>query len=456
DWLYRTPRDYLARHDANYVHGRVVHETERLDNLSSTLLSAVLPAVLTIVTLLGMLAWINWRLLLIAGVLAPLAWGLGLLAGRQVKREVTLFQQHFERFQQGISFVVRQMDLTRARGFEAGEAQAQHGIIDALRRCGVRMAISFTAHGQVQAVAIGAIGVLVLVVGGLQVIEGAFSIGDLLAFYLGAGFLNNAMAKLTGLLPDILTCDGALARLEALKAGVEDAPYQGQQANAFAGRITLSGVNFSHGGAPLLQGVSLALEPGCNMAIIGANGSGKTTLIDLILGFIRPQAGEVLADGISYEQLDLRSLRQHFGFVPQRPTFFTGTVAENLGYGRPEATRAELMLAAERAGVDGFIRQLPQGLDTPMGEGGVLLSGGEAQRLAIARALVGRPQLVILDEPTNHLDTEAVGRIMGRLLSDAHDLSLLTITHDKAVVALAQQVFRLEGGRLMPALQEVA
>ncbi|AYJ85867.1 ABC transporter ATP-binding protein [Sphingomonas paeninsulae] len=368
DWLYRSPRDYLARNDAAYVQGRIVQETERLDNLSSTLLSAVLPALLTIVVLIGTLAWINWRLLLIAGVFAPFAWALGLVAGRHVKREVTAFQHNFERFHQGISFVVRQMDLTRSRGFEEGEFQAQSSRIDDLQRSGVRMAMSFAAHGQLQSIAIGAIGVLVLIVGGLQVIAGALSLGDLLAFYLGAGFLNNAMSQLTTLLPDVLTCDGSLGRLEALRTGVTGTSYTGRQKSRFVGRITLADVTFRHGDTPLLDQLSLDLAPGCNVAIIGPNGSGKTTIVDLILGFHRPQQGVLLADGIPYDQLDLRVLRQSFGFVPQRPTFFTGTVAENLTYGRPDRSNADIVAAAERAGVHAFIRDLPQGYETPIGE----------------------------------------------------------------------------------------
>lgn len=455
DWLYRAPRDYLARNDAAYVHGRIVHETERLDNLTSTLLSAILPALLTIVVLIGMLAWISWQLLLIAGLLAPLAWALGLLAGQYVKREVTAFQHRFERFQQGVSFVVRQMELTRSRGFEDQELRAQTARIRDLQTSGVRMALSFTAHGQVQATAIGAIGVLVLIVGGLQVIGGALTLGDLLAFYLGAGFLNAAMGQLTSLLPDVLTCDGSLGRLEALRTGAPAAPYSGRQTPHFAGRIDLVDVTFRHGDAPLIEGISLGLEPGCNVAILGPNGAGKTTIVDLILGFQRPEQGVVLADGVPYEQLDLRALRRAFGFVPQRPTFFTGTVAENLAYGRSDG--ADIVTAAERAGVDAFIRSLPQGYETPIGEGGMLLSGGEAQRLAIARALVGNPRLLICDEPTNHLDTATVGAIMGRLLAADDDLGVLMITHDTTVVALAESVFRLERGKLVPQVRaEVA
>lgn len=450
DWLYRTPRDYLARSDAAWVQGRVVHETERLDNVLSSLLTTALPALLTIGVLVVMLAWINWQLLLIAAVLAPAAWALGLLAGRKVKRSVGEFQHNFERFNRGISFVVRQMELTRSRGFEDGEVGTQAERIGTLQRSGVRMAMSFAAHGQLQAVAIAAVGLVVLVVGGLQVIAGSLSLGDLIAFYVGAGFLNAAASQLTTLLPDLLSCDESLARLEALKSGVAESAYDGCEVPRLAGSIRLDNVTFGYGGTPVLDGLSLDLAPGANVAIIGPNGSGKTTIVDLILGFQRPQSGRVLAEGVPYHRLDLRALRRRIGFVPQRPTFFTGTVAENLAYGRPEQTHEDIVAAAERAGVDAFVKGLPQGYDTPIGEGGLLLSGGEAQRLAIARALVGEPRLLIFDEPTNHLDAASVANIMGRLLGAPSHPALLTITHDPAVVALVAQVYRLQDGRLAP------
>ena len=447
--LYRAPYDYLVRNDAAHIQGRIVHETERLDNLLSTLLGAVLPALLTMTVLVTLLLWINWQLLILSGFLAPVAWVLGVIGGHRVKPAVSAFKDSFERFNKGMYFVVRQMALTRSRGFEAGEINTQAGRIADLERSGVRMAMSFAVHGQIQMLAIGAIGLLVLIIGGLEVIIGRLSLGDLIAFYLGASFLNNAMSQLTSVLPDLVTCDETLARLDALMADDADDSYIGQEALRFTGVIAMRDVAFRHSRAPVLDGISLDLAPGCNVTIIGPNGSGKTTIVGLILGFYRPYRGGILANGVPYERLDLGELRRAIGFVPQHPTFFTGTVAENLGYGRPQCGLADIVAAAERAGVAQFIRALPETYDTQIGEGGVLLSGGEAQRLAIARALVGDPRLLIFDEPTNHLDAATVASIMGKLLSAREDIGLLVISHDPAVVALADTVFRLEAGTLI-------
>src|SRR5262249_44316119 len=153
-------------------------------------------------------------------------------------------------------------------------------------------------------------------------------------------------------------------------------------------------VSVSFRGKPVLNSVNFDIGPGDNIAIVGANGAGKTTLLNLILGFLKPDDGEMLAEGKPFDEVDLRALRREIGVVPQKPTFFAGTIADNIAYGLSHVGRDEITAAAETAGAHGFIRGLPHGYETEIGEGGVLVSGGEAQRLAIARALVGRPKLL--------------------------------------------------------------
>jgi len=205
-----------------------------------------------------------------------------------------------------------------------------------------------------------------------------------------------------------------------------------------------------HGLLQAVRGVSLDVEAGETLAIVGANGAGKSTIISLILGFYRPKSGSLTVGGRPYEELDLRSLRRKIGVVLQKPTFFTGTIAENLAYGWSDVSREALETAAREACADSFIKNLPEGFDTLIGEGGAMISGGEGQRLAIARALIGRPKLLILDEPTNHLDADSIEQIMARITSDPDHATILIISHDRTVVDFADTVLRLDGGRLTP------
>ena len=227
-------------------------------------------------------------------------------------------------------------------------------------------------------------------------------------------------------------------------------PYRGTRPIAFDGTIAFRDVTFSFGSHTVLRHVSLDIDRSSNIAIVGPNGAGKTTILHLISGFYRPDGGRLLANGVPYDEIDLRELRRSIGVVMQHLTFFSGTVLENISYGCRDASRNEVIAASKRALADDFVTHLPQGYDTKIGGGGMRLSGGEYQRLAIARALVGRPKLLILDEPTNHLDAESVDRLMDALVNDPHRPALLTITHDPTVVRFADAVYHLEDGILSP------
>jgi ATP-binding cassette subfamily B protein len=193
---------------------------------------------------------------------------------------------------------------------------------------------------------------------------------------------------------------------------------------------------------------TLEIGTGEHVAITGPNGAGKSTMAHLIAGFYRPRAGLLLADRVEYETLSIPELRRQIGFVPQHPSFFVGTVRENITYGRDATTPEALEAAVRLSHADDVIARLPLGYDTPVGEGGVMLSGGERQRLAIARALLARPRLLILDEPTTHLDAEHVQTVMTDLVSLPDRPTVLMISHDPQVVAQADTVYLLDGGCL--------
>lgn len=448
--LYALPRDYFGRNDASRVQTRIVLETERLDNLSSTLLSSIVPAALTSVCLAAVLLYLNAVLVLMLAGLLPFMWLCTVWGGRYVKREVRAFQQAFEGFSHGVQFVLRQMDLTRVRGYEEGELARQAQGLRRLETSGVRMAMSFALHQQVQNNLNGIGGLLLLIGGGVAVASHAMTLGDLLAFYLAAGALNGSINRMTAVIPELIAGDESLRTLQELRGQTDAAGYDGKLEAPFDGAVSLRDVDFSYGDEPVLRGVSLDLAPGARTAIVGANGAGKSTIISLILGFYRPKAGGLTVGGRPYEELDLRSLRRRIGVVMQKPTFFTGTIAENLTYGWSDVSREAMETAAREACADAFIANLPDGFDTLIGEGGAMISGGEGQRLAIARALIGRPKLLILDEPTNHLDAESISRIMERITSRPDHATILIISHDRTVVEFADTVLRLDDGRLTP------
>jgi ATP-binding cassette subfamily B protein len=448
--LYVVSRWHYTRADRNTTHAQIVQDTERLDNMSNHVVSTLLPAVFTTLALLVVLAFLNWRLLLIMVVLAPLLLFTSRVTGTLVKRRVFVFQRAFERFSKGILFVLQQMDLTRAQSYQAEEVARRHGEIRDLRRAAERMAFTYAVHGQLQSVVVTICGVIVLIVGGAAVARGSMTIGEFLSFWVAVSLVNGHVTTITGSIADIISGDASMVTLYRLARGTEGEPYRGQRRLPFTGRIDLEGVEFAYDGMPVLKGIDLAIRPGASVVIAGPNGAGKSTMLHLILGFYRPRAGRVLADGVPYDQLDVLALRRSFGIVMQHPTLFAGTVLENLAYGCPEATPGDIARATRLALADEFIDRLPRGYDTHVGEDGALLSGGEAQRIAIARALLRRPRLLILDEPTNNLGVAVFDRLMRNLRTVEEPPAIVTITHDDKARRHADRLYWLEDGVLRP------
>jgi ATP-binding cassette subfamily B protein len=453
--IYRLPADHSCIGDPARVQTRIVTDTERLDVFLSLVVSNILPATLAALMLGATLLYLNTWLTLSLAVLAPCFWGGTMLAGRRVRHAVRAFRAEFERFSQGAHFVLRHIDLTRTRGSEAAELARQTEGVASLERSGVAMAMSFATHNQLQSNLAGLGGCILLIGGGAAVIWHVMTLGDLLAFYLAAGLMNGAISTITAAIPDIIAGEQSLATLaglhhDAAQGSAAAAGYGGNAPIPADGALILSDVTFGFGGEPLLAAVSAMFRPGELVAIFGPNGAGKSTLISLILGFQRPWSGSVSIGHVRFEDIDLIALRRSFGVVPQHPTFFAGTIAENVGYGRPDADPAELEAALELAGAAGFVAAMPDGMRSAIGEGGMLVSGGEAQKLAIARALVGRPKYLILDEPTNHLDVDAISGIMRRLTSLPGHPTVLIISHDPQAAQVCGRVLRLQDGRLTP------
>jgi ATP-binding cassette subfamily C protein CydD len=214
--------------------------------------------------------------------------------------------------------------------------------------------------------------------------------------------------------------------------------------------IRLRNVHFAYEeGRTALAGVDFEIKPGERIALVGPSGSGKSTVINLLLGFIRPQRGAVTVDGADLRSLDLAQWRRLLAWVPQRPRLFHGTVADNIRLGLPDADDAAVINAARQANAEAFIRELPAGLETLVGEGGRGLSGGQVQRLALARAFLRDAELVVLDEPTANLDRESERFVQQAIDALAQNRALVTVAHRLATVQKADRILVLDRGRIV-------
>lgn len=297
--------------------------------------------------------------------------------------------------------------------------------------------------------------VLVLWYGLGLVATGELSIGNLVSFIIYTTFIGGAVGGIGDLYGQLQKTIGASERIvELLDTAPEldpDLPVIEKRLN---GHLQFQNLHFaypSRADVPVLQGLSFEVKPGQTVALVGSSGAGKSTIFQLLLRHYQAQQGNIVVDGAPADSLDLRLLRANIGVVPQEVMLFGGTIAENIAYGKPDATEAEIKAAAHQANALDFIEAFPEGLNTVVGERGVKLSGGQRQRIAIARALLKDPAILLLDEATSSLDAESEGLVQAALNVLMKGRTTLVIAHRLATIREVDLIYVLDQGQIVEA-----
>jgi ATP-binding cassette subfamily B protein/subfamily B ATP-binding cassette protein MsbA len=459
DFFYKLQRFsllYYSQHRVGDALSRLAEDTYCVYSLTADLLISPWQRGLTLATI-GMVAWnIDPVLTMISMSVAPIMAGSTMYFAPRLKKRARLDREVRSRLTSFVHQTITVIPLVQAFSTEVrNQKQFQDISTDAVS-ASQRSVLLKSWYGLVNGF-ITTIGTaVVLFAGGQRVLSGALSIGSLIVFLAYLRSMQEAIRGLLGIYGSLKTTEASIDRVfEVMESqnsvqempGAKPLPADRERKGR---NVRLERVTFGYEtGRPVLEDITMEAKSGETMAIVGPTGAGKSTLMSLILRYFDPWEGRVTLDGIDIRTIKLSSLRAQVAIVLQEPFLLPLTVAENIAYGLPEASRAKVEAAAIAANADEFIRHLPDGYDTIIGERGATLSGGEKQRLAIARALLKNAPVLILDEPTSALDAQTEALLLEALALLIDGRTTLIIAHRLSTIRKANRIVVLEEGKVM-------
>jgi subfamily B ATP-binding cassette protein MsbA len=445
----------LAFHDHTQTGDLISRLTSDIDSIQTFITSGLLDALVDILTLVGMVGvmlWIDWRFTLIALSVAPVLFFVVFHYTRLVKQSSRQVRKKEGEIVSTIQEVLTSIRVVKAFGTEAYEQQrleerSLESVEIALRARTLKAKL--TPMVQV-IVAFGTS--LVLWYGARGVIAGSLSAGTLVLFITYLGKMYKPMQDLSKITDSWSKAVVGYERIqEVLNAEEEirDMPHA-KRAPHFKGQIDFDHVTFAYDEeSPVLTDLSLHIDAGQRAGIVGPTGAGKTSIIGLLSRFYDPKSGVVRIDGQDIRTFRQKALREQISFVLQDTLLFNAPLWHNISYGRPDATRAQILEAAKLANADEFIEKMPEGYDTMVGERGVTLSGGQRQRIAIARAIIRNTPILILDEPTSGLDAASEKLVIEALDRLMKGRTSIVIAHRLSTIRDADVIFVLDGGKIV-------
>jgi ABC-type multidrug transport system fused ATPase/permease subunit len=450
--VLRLPINYFDSTKSGVLISRIMTDAEGIRNLVGSGLVQLVGGLVTAAIALGVLFYLNWRLTSLTLVVL-LTFGGGMALAFMRLRP--LFRERGKINAEVTGRLGESLGGVRIVKSYIAEKREEIVFTRGAHRLFRNVARSITGVSAITAfstVIIGAIGVLMIVIGGRSILSGTMTLGDFVMYLFFTGLVAAPLVQIAAIGTQVSEAFAGLDRIREVRTmATEDEEDESRLAlESLRGEVTFENVGFEYTpGVPVLQAVSFHAPAGSTTALVGSSGSGKSTLISLVMAFNRPGAGRVLVDGQDLAGTRLRDYRGNLGVVLQENFLFDGTIAENVAYARPHATRDEVVAVSRIAHCDPFIRAFPEGYETVVGERGVKLSGGQRQRVAIARAILADPRILILDEATSSLDSESEALIQDGLRSLREGRTTFVIAHRLSTIRSADQILVLEGGRIV-------
>jgi len=448
----RLPIRYFDSTQTGVLISRIMSDAEGIRNLVGTGLVQLVGGLLTAILALAVLFYLNWRLTSVIVVALGAFGGAMALAFKRLR---PLFRERGQINAEVTGRLTESLGgirIVKAYAAEKREelvfARGAHRLFRNVRRSmtGVSTVTSFST------LIVGLIGVLLTLVGGRDILAGSMTLGDFFMYIFFTALVAAPLVEIASIGTQITEAFAGLDRIREIKrmATEDEEDESREQLGDIRGEIEFHDVSFEYNDdTPVLKNVSFVAPAGSTTALVGSSGSGKSTLISLVMAFNRPLSGVVTVDDRNLESIRLKDYRHELGVVLQDNFLFDGTIAANISFSHPHATREEIIAASQIAHCEEFINGFADRYDTIVGERGVKLSGGQRQRVAIARAILAEPKILILDEATSSLDSESEALIQDGLQSLRRGRTTFVIAHRLSTIRSADQILVLEGGEIV-------
>jgi len=448
----RLPIRYFDSTQTGVLISRIMTDAEGIRNLVGTGLVQLVGGLVTAVIALAVLFYLNWRLTSITLLALGTFGGCMALAFKRLR---PLFRERGKINAEITGRLAESLGGIRIVKAYAAEKREELVFARGAHRLFRNVARSMTGVSGVTAfstVIVGLIGVILILVGGRAILAGQMTLGDFFMYIFFTALVAAPLVEIASIGTQITEAFAGLDRIrEIRRMATEDVDEaERQQLPEINGEIAFEDVSFEYNDdTPVLRHVSFRAAAGSTTALVGSSGSGKSTLISLVMAFNRPIAGRVTVDDLDLAVVRLKDYRRHLGVVLQDNFLFDGTIAENISFAYPHATREQIVEASRIAHCEEFINGFADGYDTVVGERGVKLSGGQRQRVAIARAILAEPRILILDEATSSLDSESEALIQDGLQALRRGRTTFVIAHRLSTIRSADQILVLEGGEIV-------
>lgn len=449
--ILRFPVNYFDNVKTGTLTSRLVNDSDQIKNLLSVSFPSSVTSIFQLTGALTIMLFMDWRMTLIMFIAVPLVMTVMRPLMRKTRQVGRQRQDELADFSGKAEETLNEIRLVKSSNAENYEAKSGNQMVNNLFKIGLKEAIYDSIASPLMGTVMMALMVGVLAYGAHRVATGTMTIGTMFAFLMYLFQIIGPVSMMARLFTDLSKANGATDRIQELMSELEENFTAGKTYDVAGKPLQMQNVNFAYEKSqPILKDVSFTAKPNSTVAFVGPSGSGKSTIFSLIERYYQPTSGKITIGDMEIDQISLENWRKQIGFVSQDSAIMAGTIRHNLTYGlNDNYTDEQLWQVLKLAYADGFVKEMSDGLDTQVGERGVKVSGGQRQRLAIARAFLRDPKILMLDEATASLDSESEAMVQKALAKLMKGRTTLTIAHRLSTIVDSDDIYFIDHGKVL-------